>query len=979
MATRVTSSRLIGRAAELAELEAALADAADARPTLVFVAGESGVGKSRLLAELERRATEQGALVLSGDCVDLGESELPYVPLVAALRPLARSGDPALTESVRAAVAPLLPGRAPAATEPGDDDRTQARLFEGLLSLLDALGRERPVLLLIEDLHWADRSTRAALAFLARSLVEERVLVVGSYRPDELHRRHPLRPLLADVERDPRTRRVALEPLTRDELAAQLEDIIGAPPEADLLERLWIRSGGNPLYCEELLAAGLDGRGAAPDTLRDALMLRVEALSVPAQELLRLVAVGQRVDHPLLTETSGLDERALRDALRETVDTHILVADDDGRHRFRHALLREVVEDDLLPGERSALHLALARALEPRIDDRAGAVLTAAVAHHFAAAGEQPAALEWSVRAATAAEQVYAYGEASALLERALELWDRVPDAEERAGEDHVSLLWRAGQAAQALGHPGRQLALFESALDELDIESDPHRASKLLEGLARAQRSVNRPKASIATLERAVELIEAADGAHGEAHARLLAGLARGRMLDGRFVDSVEVARRALDATIAAGMRWAEGHARNTLGFSLAMTGDVDAGAEELREAIRIARERDELADLSDAYVNYSDMLHVVARSAEALAVAEEGLEVIGDRRPIAKVWLECQVAEFSYDVGDWEESARRLPAPHRSTGKHTEVNTGLRRAHLTVGRGQHEEANEVLTELEELASDSSEPQFVGPVALLTAELRRREGDLDAARAAIDIGLDRMEFCTDDAARVSAVAAGGVTVEADAALRARDLGDAEAEAAAVQRVDDLLSRVAAAAVRTRPLECATLLDARAEAGRAAGRPDPSAYARAARTYADVTRPERAATMHWREAEAHIAAGDRDAATEAAQAAHDIADRLGAAWLRGEIEGLAARARLPLEGEPAEPAAPEEEDDGFGLTSRERQVLVLVAEGATNREIGAQLFMAEKTASVHVSRILSKLNVRTRTEAAAVAHRHRLS
>src|SRR5687767_10834616 len=215
MATRVTSSRLIGRAAELAELEAALADAGDERPTLAFVAGESGVGKSRLLAELEQLAVESGALVLAGDCVDLGESELPYVPLVAALRPLARSGDAALTEPLREAVAPLLPGLAapPELADPGRDIGAQARLFEGLLSLLDALAVERPVLLLIEDLHWADRSTRAALAFLARSLSRERVLVVASYRPDELHRRHPLRPLLADLERHPHSRRLSLAPL----------------------------------------------------------------------------------------------------------------------------------------------------------------------------------------------------------------------------------------------------------------------------------------------------------------------------------------------------------------------------------------------------------------------------------------------------------------------------------------------------------------------------------------------------------------------------------------------------------------------------------------------------------------------------------------------------------------------------------------------------------------------------------------------
>jgi predicted ATPase len=295
VSARVASSRLIGRSAELAELEAALTDAADGRPSLAFVAGESGVGKSRLLAELMRRAGAGGPLVLAGESVDFGgEGELAYLPLVAALRPLARGGDAALTEPVPDAVAPLLPGLGAPAPDPrsaGEDN--QARLFEGLLSLLDALGRERPVLLVVEDLHWADRSTRAALAFLARNLTGERVLVAASYRPDELHRRHSLRALLAELERHPRARRVALAPLAREELAEQLTDILGSAPAAELLERLWTRSGGNPLFCEELLAAGLGGRGAAPDTLRDALMLRVERLSEPAQELLRLVAVGR--------------------------------------------------------------------------------------------------------------------------------------------------------------------------------------------------------------------------------------------------------------------------------------------------------------------------------------------------------------------------------------------------------------------------------------------------------------------------------------------------------------------------------------------------------------------------------------------------------------------------------------------------------------------------------------------------------------
>jgi DNA-binding CsgD family transcriptional regulator len=450
--------------------------------------------------------------------------------------------------------------------------------------------------------------------------------------------------------------------------------------------------------------------------------------------------------------------------------------------------------------------------------------------------------------------------------------------------------------------------------------------------------------------------------------------------MLDGRFSDGVDIARRALEATLATEDRAVEAHARNTLGFCLAMTGHADEGGEQLREAIRIAKERDHLSDIADGYNNYADMLHDLGRSDDAIKVCLEGREVIGTRRPVSALWLDCQLAEFTFDLGQWAESERYLPDPKRWTGNQARLNLGLRRASLLVGRGEHEAAWAILNDLEDKVAESSEPQFIGPFFVLTAEQHRRAGDLAAARAAIERGLDRMEFCTDDAARVAAVAAAGVTVEADAAERARDLGERDAETAALRFLDDLLSRVAASATRTRPVECALLLACRAEAGRGAGRPDPKAYERAAAAWDEIGRPEPAARMRWREAEAQVAAGDRDAAAETVSAAHVAVTRIGASWLRGEIEGLAARGRLPLEAEPAPAEAePEEDEDGFGLTSRERQVLALVAEGATNREIGAQLFMAEKTASVHVSRILSKLNVRSRTEAAAVAHRHRLT
>ena len=251
------------------------------------------------------------------------------------------------------------------------------------------------------------------------------------------------------------------------------------------------------------------------------------------------------------------------------------------------------------------------------------------------------------------------------------------------------------------------------------------------------------------------------------------------------------------------------------------------------------------------------------------------------------------------------------------------------------------------------------------------------RDGDVEAARAAVDLALDRIEFCSDDALRMAMVSAAGLAAEATAAQHARDLGDTPALEAALGHAELLVARVRACAEDGGPLEQAYLAHAEADHCRAVGSDQAGRWAEAAATWDELGRPYMAAVARWRHAEALVAGGDREGAATIAGAAAAIAERLGAAWLCGELESLAARARLRL-GEPGEePAAVDADANGdpFGLTPRERQVLALVAAGATNREIGRQLYMAEKTASVHVSRILAKLDVRSRTEAAGVAHR----
>ncbi|MET0684466.1 MAG: AAA family ATPase [Solirubrobacteraceae bacterium] len=976
MATGVTSTRLVGRELELAQLEAALADAAAGQPSLAFVVGESGVGKTRLVTELAARAEAGGARVLRGDCVQLGEGELAYAPLVSALRPLARDADPVLTglgPEVLAELGTLLPGIAEA-REQGVRPGEQARVFEALLAVFDGLSREQPLLLIVEDLHWADASTRAFLRFLAAALGHEPLLVVATYRGDELHRRHPLRPLVADLERT-RALRVDLGGFTRDELVLQLESILGTEPDAALVDRLFARSEGNPLFAEELLAAGVDGRGAVPPSLADALALRIERLSPDAQELVRVLSAGGTLGDAVLGEVTGMEPRALRDALREAVASHIVVPEGDC-YELRHALLREAVHDDLLPGERAELHLALARALEAQ-DGPLDNQQAASIAHHFHAAGDQPAALAAAVRAGQSAIEVQAYREGAALFERALELWDRVPDAQDLAGMSEAALLERASICHFYADDHARSVTLLKRALALVDEDEEPRRAAWLHGLLYRALWGMLRQEEATRMLDRGLALLEA-DGPSPE-RAGLLARRAKSLMVQSRYHAAVRVARQALGEQAQLeepGGRYVdEIGALNALGVSLMATGGTEEGAEALRRALEMAQRSHRALDITSTAVNLSDALHHVGRTREALEVAREARAQLAEL-PIREAWLSLLISQEAFDAGDWDtvEEMLRAVGRRRPKGGTAELDYSLRRAELELARDEREPARSDLARAAELAVDSREPQYLGVLGALQVELAMREGDVAGGRAAVDEALDRIEFCSDDALRMAMVSAAGLEAEAGAAQHARDLGDEAGVAAALTHAGLLVARVRACAEDGGPLEEAFLVNAEADNCRAVGRDEPERYAAAAAAWRELGRPYRAARALWRQAEALVAEGDRDAAVEPVREALALTEPLGAAWLGGELESLVARGRLRARGE-GDAAGDAADEEPFGLTPRERQVLALVAAGATNREIGRQLYMAEKTASVHVSRILAKLDVRSRTEAAGVAHR----
>jgi DNA-binding CsgD family transcriptional regulator len=989
MRARLTSSRFVGRVGELAELELALRDAANADPVVVLLGGESGVGKTRIVGELERRIGDSDipALLLRGESVEQRDGELPYASLLSALRPLVRAKNPvldqlsAVSRSELTTLLPALGAARPSEDRNGDDPSGQVRLFEALLELLELLSEELPVVLVLEDMHWADRSTRAFAAFLARSLREARVAVMLTYRSDELHRRHPLLPLLAELERLERTRRVRLEPFDRLEMAEALEDILGDAPNAKLVERLFSRSEGNPLYTEELLAAGLDGRGAAPESLRHAFMLRIERLSEHAQRVTRVVAVGRRLDDRTIAEVAGIEADRLQGALREAVAEQVLITGDDDRFLFRHALLREALYEDLLPGERSELHLRLARVLEVGCEERDDRELerTTAVASHYAAAGEQRAALRATVRAARAAEQVQAFGEAADLFERALELWPRVEGAEELLEMDHVSLVSLAAGAQMQSGHRPRGETLLREALRELDPDREARRYSTLLGRLARTQWALNRGQEGVQTAERALALLP--DDDRGIERARLLSWLARTRYLRGRFREAIRDAEEALALAVAVEHPATEAEALNTMGMTMIALGQVDEGVERMQRTIEIGREIGDPDTVTHGYSNLAEMLNLVGRTTDAVRIAEEGVSAVPTRLREDHDWIALTMSEIAFETGDWTAARENMkPPPPWLLGRQL-IFRQLRTADQALGEGNEDPAAEALETAEPLVAASPEPQWIGLFGALHGELLRRRHDLDGARAAVDQALDRIELCTDDVMRIARVTAVGLAIEADQAQRARDLREKRAERDALTRARLHITRLRAAADAGGPVERAWLALGDAELGRARGRAEARKWLKAAEAWEELGRPYRAVIARWRAAEAQVESGDRAAAAEAAQLALEAARRLGSRWLIDELTALASRARLDLGAPPmgaAEATSSNDSDDPFGLTPRERQVLALIAEGATNRQIGNALYMAEKTASVHVSRILSKLGVKSRTQAAAVAHRQHL-
>jgi DNA-binding CsgD family transcriptional regulator/tetratricopeptide (TPR) repeat protein len=952
VARRVSSPRFIGREPELAELLSALAAADGATPTAVLLSGESGIGKTRLVAEFVALARDAGARVLQGGCLDLGDGELPYAPIIGALRGVQERDDAALD-------ALLGGGDAPAVAQP--------RLFEALLALLRRLGEASPVVLVVEDLQWADRSTRDLLAFLVRNARTERLVLVATYRSDELHRRHPLRPFLTELGRAPSVTRLEVPPFTRDELAAQAEAILGDPPDAALVDELYARGEGNAFFTEELVAARDFG---LPDSLRDALMLRVDTLSVDAQEVLRVAAVaGREVDHRLLTLTAGLPEDELVDALREAVARNILVHDARaGTYGFRHALLREALEDDLLTGERAPLHARIAQALEADPSLSISGVPTAAeLAFHWAMAHDAPRAYAASVRAADEARRVSAYAEAHAHDERALEFQARI------LGEPvDVDFLRRAADTAQQAGDLPRAITLARQAIALTD---DPVLQAGLHARLGRALWLSGDADLAQETLERGVALLPA--DAPAEVRARVLGALGHVLLLRLRNDQAVSLLREALGHAEAAGAPLE--HARILISLGAAATETVDHAESNrlLLEGRRIAAEIGALDEVLRSHVNRSENLDRHGLLDEAIADSLEGWR-LAEREGMAieASLLASEAMLRLMRVGRWDEAAAVLAeAEPRVSGGMAGGALLQAGAELSALRGETAAAARRAERAARLLAGAIGPMWAAPVAVMLANVALWDGRPAEAAEIAAGALETLGQETDPAAApyLAPLVAIGAQAEADVAERARALGERTQEAAARERLQALVDRLARFTGDPSPEVRAYVAMGSAETRRE----DADAWGAVAQAWEALPRPFPAAYARWREAAAALEGGGGRARAEAPlRVAAATARALGAAPLLGEATALARRARIALDGagEPA-PVTGETPAARVGLTPRELEVLRLVAEGRTNREIGETLFMSEKTASVHVSRILAKLDARSRVEAGTLAQR----
>ncbi|HEX5828333.1 MAG TPA: AAA family ATPase [Candidatus Limnocylindrales bacterium] len=997
MSARISSPVFVGRGAELQRLETALAGAVAGSVATVIVGGEAGVGKSRLLAELRANAQSAGVRFLAGACVDLGDGAPPYDPFVGALRPWLKTLPPEdfsrIVGPARAAVAQLIPDlETEAAGEARADvsaSASQSSLYLQVLGLIERMAADAPTVIALEDLHWSDRSTRDMLRFLVRNLTSGRVLLVGTYRTDELNERHPVLAFLAELGRSGQVERLELAPFTSREVRDQLAGILGREPDRGLVARLHERGGGNAFFTEELLAVEQRGEQRLGLGLRETLLARVGGLSPASRGLLRVVAVaGQSARHDVLATVTDMEQAEMAAALREAVERHLLVTGADEVMGFRHGLLREAAYEELLPGERLALHAAVAAAVE-RVHGNGDvdAGVASELAHHWHEARDVARALPALVRAGLAAEGMFAFGNAFAHYHLALDLWPATTVSVD--GLTRLELTMRTAEAAFVTGAYRRAIELVQAAIEAAPGSvPDATRMGALLERLAVYHLGSGNPDAAEPVALRALELLPAEPPS--VARAQVLGVLAQARGLKCHFTESDAIAEEALATARSTGSAAAEIRALGCIGRNAAAVGEADTGVRTLREAMALAQSVGDFTGSAEMAIELALALHWAGDLDEACDVADAGIAECG--RWGAEGFgsaLRAIRGISAFRLGRWADADEWISSAlaRDPMGSHGVLAHGAR-ALLELGRGRLDAAAEHLEVVLLMcraftATAYGWTDLYSSIALLSIARGQPRDAIESVRDSMARSAEperdvHMRICHRLAIRAAA----------DLAEVARPLGDSEglAEALAVGRefdehLDHHATLVRALPGGGDPHLALDLAVGKAERSRLDGASSPSLWATAADAAAELQHPHDAAYARFRQAEALLLSrGSRAAARAAALEALELARGLGASPLEREIEGLAVRSRLDLAPPTADRAraartAAAGRPSVFRLTSREQDVLERLTAGRSNREIATELFISEKTASVHVSNIKSKLGANGRAEIAAIAVR----
>jgi DNA-binding NarL/FixJ family response regulator/tetratricopeptide (TPR) repeat protein len=992
----------VGRGAELAALDKALEAAEEGRATTILISGDPGVGKTRLLETWNPRARDRGARIAIGSCLDLGETGPAYTAVVEALREVMRGLDPGEEEALVGSDRSVLARIVPELGRPSDIDPTrsqaatftQTRLFDRLVDVLQRASTNAPLVLELEDIHWADQSSQAFLLYLVEMAHEANLLLIGTYRPDVADTDRAFGTMLGQLLRRPRVATLAVQPFDEDELREQVRGILGAPPSDSLFAAIHARSEGNALFAEELVAVhpSLD----LPASVGAATAFKVSVLSPEARSVLRVASVvGREAGYDVVGEVVSMSDDQLAGALRECVQARLLEPVHVGEaYRFRHALIQEAIYQETLPGERRLLHSAVAFALadDPDIPPE-DPDLGPRLAQHWYEARDFRRAFLASNAAAVAAERQSAFAEAATHYERVLELWDASarPMAQSRAA------IWeRAAWNAFLAGDLHRSAAHGREALDELREARDNTLRIRILDRLAwTLGRLGEDPRPFMRSLA-SMDL----DGLSPTDRIFILTYRSKILAEDGELQEAFAIARPLVEEARLGADLALHAYVTSNLVDLLRRTYDLDAALAILAPVRAAAVQAGDDLVVAEMDLEICDVLEEGQRHQELLVAAETAIESAGRAglgrwtRPAIRfnlalshqklghlrqaldqvdlaladaptgrilALLKLVAALASTSMGAYRDAAGHLEASRIPNATPQEE---LQRGWLATGRAQLALAERRLDDVERIVTATG-PLVVG--------LQTYDSMSETAWILAEIGLsaaaERMEIATaaqdmDAQERIRATVP-VMTGWVEHVRRQRD-------SAGIPALDWTDSYEALIAGHVARIE---------------GRDNPALWQAAADRFTPTA--IEALFARYRQAEAMLAARDpRDEVRAVMSPAYGAAVEAGARPLARRFEELARRARIelatPHSGEVALAEGPPEDEPAAageaalrarGLSAREIEVLTLVAAGYSNGEIGERLFISIKTASVHVSHILYKLGASTRTEAATIGVR----